>query len=479
MPPSLPATVRRFPAYAAAFTLFGLASWIGRTFGTPSIDQILYHLQYSEGAAVQMGEIFLFTFVVEVLLFPLAFAAVAAFVHGRLPQGAAGWRWLARAAPPLALGVGVFALLLQFSAFSYAASYFEPDRFGALYVPPERVKLEAVRPRNLVLVYVESLEATYGDASLFGQDLLAPLHRLGGDSFARYRQQPGSNWTIAAMVATQCGLPLKVYTEDGMHQAPGERVFLPGATCLGDLLKQRGFHNVFLGGVPLSFAGKGSFLRDHGYDEVYGLDEWERAGLQPQELNEWGLYDSALLQRARAKLQQLHAGGQPFNLTLLTLDTHNPNGFLSPACRRRGARDFAGIVLCGSGQLADFVEFMRAQGYLRDTAVVIIGDHLAVPNPVYDKLRREPQRHVFNLLLAQPQPVRNTDDILPFDFLPTLVELAGFRVEGERLGLGYAAIGAPRVPRPAQRETIQLPALNGSSVYRALWREPTVTPGSS
>jgi phosphoglycerol transferase len=354
--------------------------------------------------------------------------------------------------------------------FSYAAAHFEPDRFGAAYVDPARVAIKAGTPRNLVLIYAESLEETYGDRATFGRDLLAPLRALGGMSFAEYRQQPGATWTIAGMVATQCGAPLTVYTEQDRPRSPGQRVFLPGATCLGDLLRERGYRNVFLGGAPLSFAGKGSFLRDHGYHESYGREEWEASGIGPKEANVWGLYDSALLRRARAKLDQLHASGQPFNLTLLTLDTHNPHGFLSPECRARGALNFEGIVACNSAEIAEFVQYARDRGYLRDTVVVILGDHLAVPNPVWEKLEGAPRRSIYNQVIAPSEVQRNTDVVLPFDFFPTLMELAGFDVEGERLGLGYSAVGriADGV-RPAERGNLPLTGLHGSTVYRGLW----------
>ena len=462
MPPLRPFLLRSI-AYWAGFSAFGLAGWIGRTFGEPSIDQILYHLHYSDGAAIQMGRIFIMTFVTEVLLFPLAFAALVAYVHGRL-TGQSGWsRRLVGMAPSLAIAAGLGMLLLQFSVFSYAAAQLEPDHFARQYVDPRQVQVQQGKGRNLILIYAESLEETYGDPAIFGRDLLASLKSVPGQRLGNYLPAPGTNWTIAAMVATQCGVPLKVYSEYDVKRRDGERVFLPRATCLGDLLQARGYRNVFMGGAPLSFAGKGSFLRDHGYAETFGRDEWKKAGIAPGELNEWGLYDSALFRRAQARLDQLHASGKPFNLTLLTLNMHNPRGFMSNRCRARGARDFEGIVGCTSDLLAEFVGQVQAKGYLRDTTIVIIGDHLAMPNPVYDKLLQSSTRRIFNLLVTEPPLTHEQQDLLPFDFYPTLVELAGFPVPGHRLGLGFSALGDAKRPPSA------VPSLNGSAAYRRLW----------
>lgn len=481
MRPPRAVSILRFLAYYAAFAAVALAAWIQQTFGAPSIDQILYHLRYSEGAAVQMSQIFIFTLAVEVLCFPLGFALAAAIAHAGLSRrGPAWWHRVLSAGPPAALAWGVAALMMQFSAFSYAAAHFGPDRFAERHVDPVAVRLQPLQPRNLVVVYAESLEDTYGDPAAFGSDLLAPLRQVGGQAFAHYAPAEGTTWTMAGIVATQCGVPLKIYSEYDIKRPPGaQRVFLPGATCLGDLLRARGYRSVFLGGAPLSFAGKGSFLRDHGYDETWGRDEWERAGVQPAELNEWGLYDSALLERARAKLDELHAAPHPFLLTVLTLDTHNPHGFLSPACRGRGARNFEGIVACGAAQLAEFVQYARARGYLKDTAIVIVGDHLAVPNPAWDKLRQAPRRGIFNLVVTDAPLPLNRQDVLPFDWFPTLVELAGFQVVGDRLGLGYSAVYAEDAVRPTDHHEIPLASLGGSAGYQRLWEQRTAVPAAA
>ena len=338
------------------------------------------------------------------------------------------------------------------------------------------------RRRNLVLIYAESLEQTYGDSALFGRDLLADTRRLGGISFPSYRGAKGANWTIAGMVATQCGVPLRTYAETDVRRRGSAKAFLPGATCIGELLQAQGYENVFMGGAPLSFAGKGSFLRDHGYAERWGRDEWEDAGATAAEFNEWGLYDDRLYARAKTRLERLHASGRPFNLTLLTLDTHNPHGFLSPYCKSLGARAFDDIVACASRQIADFVAFMEQKGYLENTTVVVLGDHLALRNPSFDKLQEAgADRRVFNLFITGPGARPMRDELLPFDVYPTLVEMLGTQVEGHRLGLGYSAIAEVQAPPYDEHDdNSSLAALRGSAAYDALWQPlPASAPGAN
>ncbi|GAB3768007.1 hypothetical protein GCM10028796_30800 [Ramlibacter monticola] len=467
----------RFLAYFAGFFAAALALWVNREFGSPTIEQILYHLHFAEGAAVEMSEVFVSTFLVEVLAAALALAGIASALHGLAAQGRGLWRTRsARAVPLLVVGGGLSMLLLQFSAFSWAAAHFEEDRFAQSYRAPAASALKEERRRNLILIYVESLEESYSDPALFGADLLAPLRTVGGQSLPAYHAAPGATWTIAAMVATQCGIPLTIYDDAERKEGEG-RTFLPGATCLGDLLQARGYRNVFMGGAPLSFSGKGRFLNDHGYQERWGKEEWLAAGArQPgtpdPEMGGWGMYDDALLARARERLAALRAAGQPFNLTLLTLDTHNPNGYLSPRCRRDAVNDeadaFRAIVGCTSTQLAQFVRFVREQGYLEDTTLVIIGDHPAVGNPVDAKLRSGADRRVFNLFVgAAPFPER-VQPLTSFDMFPTLLEATGMRATEGRLGLGRSA-WTPDTAASAWVLRPNMPALAGSAAYRKLW----------
>lgn len=469
----------RFLAYFLAFFLLGFSHWLGASFDSPSIDQILYHLHYSDGMGIDIGRIFLWTFAVECLAFPLAFAVAAVILQtmvSRMVERSKPRR-LHRAVgavlPAMALCCGAAALMAKLSVFSWIGYHFAEDRFSRHFVDPAQVRLrpQPGKLKNLVLIYVESLEETYGDTHVWGRDLLLPLRNLGGVGFGNYRPAPGTNWTIAGIVASQCGVPLRIVSQSDLKSGgDGARAFLPGATCLGDILHQHGFRNVFLGGAPLSFAGKGKFFQDHHYDQTFGREEWQKEGVDEKELGEWGLYDDELYARAKLKLAQLHASGQRFNLTLLTLDTHNPHGFRSPGCRRRGLKSFEDIVECASTQAADFVQFIQRSGYLKDTNVVILGDHLAVSNPLYDALRKIHDRRIFNDFISQEPVRKNTEDILPFDLFPSILEFVGFDVPRRRLGLGYSGFGEPETDRPKDRLTdLVLPSLSGSASYGRLW----------
>ncbi len=466
-------------AYFLAFSLIGFAHWLGDSFGNPTIDQILYHWHYSAEIGITVGRIFVLTLAAECIVFPLLLAVGATFLQILLKRvlrlrGPARGNWALDAAPPvIAICCGIMVLILKLSVVSWVGYKLGPDHFASEYVNPAKVLLKPARLKNLLLIYVESLEDSYGDADAWGRDLLAPMRGVGGVSFRNYRTTPGSSWTIAAIVATQCGVPLRFVQTDMSQRNPALRVFLPGAVCLSDILHSYGYRNVFMGGAPLSFSGKGQFLQDHHFDLAYGRTEWLNKGIGPDAFNEWGLYDDELLRQARRKLVELHASGQPFNLTLLTLDTHNPFGYRSPTCRARGVKSFEDIVQCTTQQVAELVKFAADSGYLKDTQIIVIGDHLAKSNPVSGTLQLMPERRMFNRFISDSMPQQNTEDIMPFDLFPSIVQLLGIEVPGDRLGLGYTAFAAQTLPRPASRKAgIGFPSLSGSKEYERLWDQP-------
>jgi phosphoglycerol transferase len=466
--------------------LIGTSTWSNTTFGDVSFEQFIYHLRFGASGLLQTDAHTIHRFFVTALELPLlaaiGTAALTVFAECRRSPAAAAVRTLpergravARRLHLLAVAGGLVFFLVTFDFGSYVGSFFGPDVFAANYVPPARVPLiPNGKGKSLVIIYVESLESTYQDSSRFGRDLIAPLTRLQRryTAFDSYPQMGGAHWTIAGIVATQCGVPLKVSLLPDPDAARLHlRSYLPHATCLGDVLRARGFENVFMNGPDLDFADLGTFLKDHGYTRRYGAREWIQAGEDASNMREWGLRDDRLLAHARTELTQLVATGKPFNLTILTVDTHGPEGLMSQTCRHRGAHDFSGIVTCSAQQVADFVQFIADKGWLDRINVVVQGDHIAMENPIHDALETSSKRTIFNLIATDPVEKLVADGITHFDMFPTLLELAGFRAEGGRLGLGYCMLsrcGTP-APPPERLRTFKEGILNRSPVYEMLW----------
>ena len=141
------------------------------------------------------------------------------------------------------------------------------EQFEDYYREPVIGQQKSGNPKNLVFIYAEGLERTWFDERLFPgvMQSLSKLRDLAVD-FTNINQMPFTSWTIAGIVASQCGIPLVIASQGNAMSEMD--MFIPGAVCLGDLLKANGYHSEFYGGADLDFAGKGKFFRTHGFASV-------------------------------------------------------------------------------------------------------------------------------------------------------------------------------------------------------------------
>ncbi|MGL6403425.1 sulfatase-like hydrolase/transferase [Aeromonas hydrophila] len=146
----------------------------------------------------------------------------------------------------------------------YVSGVFDKRDVGDEYVVN---KSKIKNKKNIVLIYAESLERTYLSESEFPGLIskLVPIINEGID-FTNI-DNDGGGWTIAGLVNSQCGLPLSLPGGQGNNMGAISQ-FMPDAYCLGDILKDHGYELKFIGGAKSDFAGKGTFIKQHGYTSV-------------------------------------------------------------------------------------------------------------------------------------------------------------------------------------------------------------------
>ncbi len=330
-----------------------------------------------------------------------------------------------------------FASYRQASALASSAEGLEPERM----IHPDLLPRDQVRAtpgRNLVIIYMESLERIYTDERIF-PGLTPRLNewRTRGLDFSGYLTYAGANYTMAGLFASQCGAPyftspLQVFDFTGNDA--NDTTFQPGLTCLGDVLHAAGYRQVFMNGSPLSFADQGAFFRMHSFDEVLGLDELESANHGALRARGWGLYDSDLFRIAERRFDKLAASGKPFNLDLLTIDNHPPHGRPSPGCPKYAANsnDVLQAVHCTDSLVGEFLDAISRNPAWKNTVVVVMSDHESLRNDAWPLYPSSYKRRPLLFVLNAGQGERSMR-FYHMDIAPTVLHLMGVATNAEFL----------------------------------------------
>ena len=327
--------------------------------------------------------------------------------------GALAWVLRRRRHRPYHFGYSLLALVMALASVDASPAFRQiselvksqsrdgdPD-FVAYYKEPKKVIDNPTL--NLVYIYGESLERTYFDDQAF-PGLTPELGALKneGIDFSHTAQLPGTDYTIAGMVASQCGIPLFAPFEGNASASMSS--FFPQNICLGDILKNSGYENHFVQGANLRFAGKDVFLKSHGFDHLYGADELKSVVADPHYRNDWGFYDDTVLDQAWQKFEALSKEGKRFSLFTLTVDTHHPDGFVSRSCERKRydidgkANQSFSAVTCSQQHIAAFINKIKDSPYFKNTVIVVSSDHLAMNNTAWKYLNQQDRNNLFFVL---------------------------------------------------------------------------------
>ena len=154
----------------------------------------------------------------------------------------------------------------------------------------------------------------------------------------------------------------------------------------------------------------------------------------------WGMEDRRLFAAAKDRLTELAQGDQPFNLSLLTVDTHFEDGYRCSLCRDDYPdNDYANAIACSSRQVSEFVRWVQEQDFYENTTIVLCGDHLTMDSDFCREVPADYDRKVYTVFLnadAQPEDPARKRLYSTLDQFPTTLAALGCRIEGNRLGLG-------------------------------------------
>ena len=322
------------------------------------------------------------------------------------------------------------------------------------YVDPDDVALTfPERKRNLIYLYLESMEVAFSDrenGGIFEENYIPALTEIAKDAedfggsgntgLNGAVSWPYTTWTMGGMFAATTGLPLKIPLEtDGIdtNYMSTQDSFFPGITSLGDILKSEGYVNDLLIGSDATFGGRRLYFSGHGGYEFHDYNYYRDHGLPRGYKVFWGFEDEKLFEFAKERLGELSASGEPFNLTMLTVDTHYPDGYVCRRCEDTYTSRYANVIACSDRQVSEFLAWCAQQDWYEDTAVIVSGDHPTM-STFCDGAPEGYTRKVYTAYLnAAAEPVRDEERAYSTaDNFPTTLAAMGVKIEGDRLGMG-------------------------------------------
>ncbi len=429
---------------------FFAALWYRKTYGDTGFDSILYTLS-ADLEGVQAGLILSFSLWV---FLPTALCAGAGLLLLKLPRKK-GTAIAARIAVPV-----LSTALLICAAFTSGLPEFlygmfhETPLFEQYYVTPDEEIIDfPEEKRNLIYIFLESMEVTYLSEELGGAEdvnLIPELHTLAqqnltfshNDGVGGFLPVNGATWTIGAMVAHTAGVPLKTPTDvdDWQNGYGKEGVFLPGITSLQDILHEEGYYQALMVGSVASFGGRSVYYDTHGTDVIYDLSSARRDGIVPGDYFVWwGMEDEYLFEYAKQELTEIAAMEEPFAFTLLTVDTHHIGGYVCENCGTEHEEQYENVISCSSRQVAEFVDWIQDQEFYEDTTIIITGDHPSMDNGYFDRnVDEDYVRRMYNCFINAPVDTQYSQNrqFSALDMFPTTLAALGCDIEGEYLGLG-------------------------------------------
>lgn len=443
------------------FILYNLGNWVLDTWGLLSIDEIIFHLKVpldgtnsdvvldGINACVPLAVLVLFLsiFLIIGLRNKHGKCMIALFLVAVIACGSAG-----RAA---------YEVYDELDVKEYLVSQKKESHFiEQNYVDPRTTKITfPEQKRNLIYIYLESMESTFaskGDGGGLDFNCIPELTTLAeentnfsdsdklGGGYPAY----GGTWTMAGIFSQTSGIPIKnsEQTDDVNATLAEQSSFSSQARNLEDILADEGYNQCFMIGSDATFGGRRAYFESHGkgQTEICDYNTAKENGQIPEDYYVWwGYEDQKLFANAQEKLTELSSKDEPFNFTMLTVDTHFEDGYVCEQCQNEfGDNQYANVMACSSRQVDAFVKWIQQQPFYENTTIVISGDHLTMDSDFCNDVSEDYERSVYNVFINLPEGLdtsfekTHNREFATLDMFPTTLAAMGVTIEGDRLALG-------------------------------------------
>ncbi len=424
------------------------ANWVMNYFNNPTFDQLIYHVYTSVGGT-DMGIIL--NYVKLCLLVPFIIIILLFIFRKKINTILKNKK------------ISVCFLIISIIIFG-GSSYYSLNHIGTIeylknhnidskfieenYVDPKDVNIEFPKKlRNLVVIYIESMESSFTstkEGGLFENNYIPKLNKLAKENISFSNSENlggtspiyGTGWTTAGLVSTIAGIPIKSpFVNDAINDNP---FTYPKITSLAEILEDQGYKEKLILGSEASFGGINDFFQNHGNFEIFDVKTARETGFLTKE-NEsaWGINDKDLFEYAKKDLTEISESKEPFYYNIITIDTHAPNGNVTSECPISYKNDYANAVNCSDLHVSEFISWLTKQEFYKNTTIVVMGDHLSMNGDFFNKVDSS-KRRIYNAFINSAVDTKNTKnrEFYQMDYFPTILASLGVKIEGNRLAMG-------------------------------------------
>ena len=272
------------------------------------------------------------------------------------------------------------------------------------------------RPRNVVIITVESLSASFLGAYGSAEGLTPNLDRLAREGLKFERAFATGSRTVRGLEALSLGIP----------PIPGQSVVRRPQnghlSTLGEVLQQQGFSTLFIYGGYGYFDNMNAYFNANEY-QIVDRRVFPEASVIFE--NIWGVADEVLFSNAIAAIDRETVKNKPFFAHVMTTSNHRPYTYPpgridipSPGGRR-------GAVKYTDYAIGAFIKEAASRPWFRDTLFVITADHCA---SVAGKTKLPVEKYRIPVILYAPallKPGVFKHAVSQIDIPPSLLELLG------------------------------------------------------
>lgn len=457
-------------------------------FAGVDMTEIVYHLNTSLDGSNMTTFTVAFMRGVEILLAVLAVVLLGMYFLKKLGNNVV--KIFTRCLMGIGIVLAVFGTYKAFAQLKLADyikySMKKTTIYEEYYVDGREVELTfPEEKRNLIYIYLESMETTYADVANGGDmenNLIPELTDLAEENINFSAEGlnggytlSGTTFTTGGMVAQTSGMPINTAILGTNYNLDGEHYLLPGVWTLGDVLEEEGYNQVLMVGSDGSFGGRSLYFQGHGDYEIYDHDKVKSVGwLDSDYMVWWGYEDQKLIEFAKTEILELAEKEEPFNFTMLTADTHFTAGYRCELCGDEYAEEnqYSDVIACSSSQIAGFVEWIKEQDFYENTTIVISGDHLTMDSEYMEEYMLDsdyPRRTYVTII----NPAEGCEEIerefSTLDIYPTTLAAMGVSIEGDRLGMGVNLFSeTPTLYEEYGAEYLNAEFLKNSDLYQTL-----------